>query len=71
MQDDIDEVKCASIVSAIYGELLELPGEGESQACQNGRRVAEWALLDFIFMLGLTRISFGFSPISPGDVYRK
>jgi hypothetical protein len=43
--------------------------EGESSARENARRVADWALLDFIFLLGITRLSFGYQA-APGDVYR-
>jgi hypothetical protein len=66
MPDDRDDVKCASILAAIYGDLLDVPMEGETPARENARRVAEWALLDFIFLLGLTRLSFGFQPMAHG-----
>jgi hypothetical protein len=64
-----DDHKCASIVAAIYGDLIDIPMEGESSARENARRVADWALLDFLFLLGVTRLSFGFQA-SPSDVYR-
>lgn len=65
-QDEKDEVKSASILACIYGELLDPPADGESAARENARRVAEWALLDFIFLLGVTRMCFGFghSPLT-------
>jgi len=59
--DDRDDIKCASIVAAVYGELFDAPIEGESAARENARAVAEWALLDFVFLLGVTRISCGFT----------
>lgn len=59
--EEQDDVGCASIIAALYGELLDTPVEGESAARENARTVAEWALLDFIFLLGVTRITFGFN----------
>merc|ERR1711971_1003762 len=71
VQDDRDDHKCASIVCAIYGDIIDAPMEGESAARENARRVADWALLDFIFLLGITRLSFGFQTGTPGDAYRE
>ena len=34
MEDDRDEAKCASVLAAIYGDLLEMPAGGESAACE-------------------------------------
>lgn len=68
--DDRDDVRCASIVAAIYGELLDAPLEGESAARENSRMAAQWALLDFVFLLGATRLSFGVSSVPMADEYR-
>lgn len=68
-QDSHDDVTCASIVAAIYGELLDTPVQGESAARENARNLADWALLDFIFLLGATRISF--AEASTGDSRRE
>lgn len=67
LNDDSDDVKCASIMAAVYGELLEAPVDGESAGRENARTVAEWALLDFIFLLGVTRISFGSPVVTQGE----
>jgi len=53
--------QCASLISAIFGELLDAPMVGESQVRCNSRKVAEWALLDAVFLLGSSRLVSGCS----------
>lgn len=65
--NDRDDVRCASIIAAVYGELLDSPTDGESAARENARTAAQWAVLDFAFLLGATRLSFGSSSVSAGE----
>lgn len=48
--------QCASLISAIYGELLDAPMTEEIHVRSNARKVAEWALLDTVFLLGVGKI---------------
>uniref|UniRef100_A0A7S4RFT9 Uncharacterized protein n=1 Tax=Alexandrium monilatum TaxID=311494 RepID=A0A7S4RFT9_9DINO len=56
LHDEKDDNQCATLVAAIFGELLDVPPQGESDAHWNARKMAEWALLDAVFLLGSTRL---------------
>jgi len=58
-QDAQDDRQCASLISAIFGELLDKPMAGESEVRCNARKVAEWALLDAVFVLGSSHLVSG------------
>merc|ERR1719433_805555 len=55
-QDAQHDNQCASLISAIYGELLDAPMQEERHTRSNARKVAEWALLDTVFFLGVAKI---------------
>jgi len=55
--DESNESQCASMLVSVYGELVDAPLSGESNAKENARKVAEWALLDFIFLVGTSRMT--------------
>jgi len=56
-QDEQDDNQCATLVAAVFGELVESPPQGESELRWNARKVAEWALLDIVFLLGSARLT--------------
>merc|ERR1711974_228258 len=56
LQDEENDSQCASCLAAVYGELVDAPLSGESTHKENARKVAEWALLDFIFLMGAGRL---------------
>jgi len=57
IQDEQNDAQCASCLAAVYGELVDAPVTGESTNKENARKVAEWAMLDFIFLMGLSRLT--------------
>jgi len=74
MQDDRDDRKCASVLAAIFGELIDAPLDGESPARENARQLAQWAVLDYIWFLGAAKLAGGPSPAAggaaPSDAFR-
>mmetsp|Transcript_43254 Transcript_43254/g.85670 ORF Transcript_43254/g.85670 Transcript_43254/m.85670 type:complete len:538 (-) Transcript_43254:77-1690(-) len=60
IQDASVDRQCASLISAIFGELLDVQ-QAESEVRCNARKVAEWALLDAIFFLGSSHLVSGSS----------
>jgi len=56
LQDEESDAQCASCLAAMFGELIDAPAAGESTRKENARKVAEWALLDFIFLVGAGRL---------------
>jgi len=57
LADEQNDSQCASLLAAIFGELVDAPLAGESTLKENARKVAEWAVLDFIFLMGTTRLT--------------
>lgn len=66
VHNEQDDNQCASLVSAIFGELLDVPQRGESEHRWTARKMAEWALLDAVFILGSARlVGAGASQLQP------
>lgn len=56
IKDEQNDAQCASLLCSLYGEILDAPEAGESNHKVNARKAAEWALLDYVFLTGTSRL---------------